>query len=255
MFERTDLCIEKDKEKENVKIIKKSDGITVFKGENKEDKHITISFQNIMTMTDHSELEKEIELSLKSLMPKVDGNVMVVGLGNTEITPDAIGPFTAEKILATRHLMGNFAKNIGLESLKSVSVISPNVLGKTGIESAEIIKSVAEKIKPQAVIAVDALCSLDVNRLFSTIQLSNMGISPGSGVKNSRKALNKETLGVPVVAVGIPTVAELKNSDGEMIVTAKDADILCKNLSEILSRSINTFLQPETDPEIIFALV
>ena len=255
MFGRTDLCIENEKTKENVKITEKKEGITLYEGENDGSRHITVAFPDILKTVDYSTLENEIILSLKSLLPEIKGNIMVVGLGNTDITPDAIGPFTADGVLATRHIMGDFAKNIGLDTLKSVSVISPNVLGKTGIESAEIIKSVAESTKPQAVIAIDALCASDLERLFRTIQLTNGGISPGSGVKNSRKALNKETLGVPVVAVGIPTVAELKNNDGQMIVTAKDADILCKNISEILSRSINLFLQPDTDPEIILSLV
>lgn len=255
MFGRTDLVIERENEKKNIEIREKTSGITEYKGKNGENSHITLSFPDIIKTTDYSDLKNEIINALKSLLPNAKNGVMVVGLGNTDITPDAIGPFTTERVLATRHIMGDFAKNYGLESLKSVSVIAPNVLGKTGIESAEIIKSIVKSTKPEAVIVIDALCSSDLNRLFKTVQLTDAGISPGSGVKNSRKALNKETLGVPVIAIGVPTVAELKNTDGGMIVTAKDADILCKNLSEILSVSLNLFLQPDTDPEIVLSLV
>ena len=228
--------------------------------------YITVQFPEILKMTDSENLEKAIKKALSVLLPKPLEKILVVGLGNNEITPDSIGPLTATQLLATRHIWGEYAENLGLHGLKSVSVISPNVLGKTGIEAAELVKSVTDSIKPQAVIAIDALAAGSTSRLFRTVQLCNSGISPGSGVKNSRKELSQNTLGVPVIALGVPTVVDtgiiaeerggIKNeSTTEMVVTAKDVDILCRKLSEILARCLNIFLQPEIDPEIILSLV
>ena len=145
-------------------------------------------------------------------------------------------------------------------------MVAPNVLGKTGIEVSEIIESIVKKTAPQAVIVIDALASMSITRLFKTVQLCDTGISPGSGVKNSRRELSQKTLGVPVIAVGVPTVVdaltlafeiteELPKNDTDMIVTPKDADLLCHRISEILSSSLNVFLQPNIAPEIIFSLV
>lgn len=255
---RTDLAIEK-KEQNSFKNTKKSENLTLEEMKENEEIYITLSFPEILKITDSEELEREIINSLKKLIPDDKKNILAVGLGNTEITADSIGPMTASNLLATRHIMGEFAENIGLKGLNSVSVITPSVLGKTGIESAEIIKSVVSSIKPQAVIVIDALCSASEERLFRTIQFTNTGITPGSGVKNSRKELNEKTLGVPVIAVGIPTVIDIgaffEKTDTQMIVTPKDADILNQKLSEILSRAMNIFLQDKIDKEIILSLV
>ena len=169
-------------------------------------------------------------------------------------------------MLATRHIIGDFAEKIGLKGLKSVSVIAPNVLGKTGIEVSELIGGAVKTILPDAVIVIDALCSKSTERLFSCIQLCNNGISPGSGVKNSRKEISRKTLGVPVVAIGVPTVVDAKTiafeltgkeakSENEMIVTPKDADLLCEKISDFLSSSLNVFLQPKIERDVILSLV
>ena len=190
----------------------------------------------------------------------------MAGLGNTDITPDAVGPLTAKGILATRHITGQFAESIGLKGLKSVSVISPGVLGKTGIEVRELIIGAAAAVNPDAVIVIDALASKSTERLFKTVQLCDTGISPGSGVKNSRSEISEKTLGVPVIAVGVPTVVdaetlafELTNKEPEresgMFVTPKEVDLLCERISEILSAALNVFLQPEIDEDIILGLV
>ena len=192
--------------------------------------------------------------------------MMIAGLGNSEITSDSIGPAVAKKILATRHIKKDFAEKLGLKGLKSVSVIAPDVLGKTGIETVEIIKGVVEKTKPDALIAVDALAAASFKRLFSTIQLCNSGISPGSGVKNKRKEISEKTIGIPVIAIGVPTVVDAlslgfeltgkePSFDTDLIVTPKDADILCHKITEIISSALNIFLQPDIDREIIKALV
>ena len=208
-----------------------------------------------------------ISRELCSLLGTVSGTVLVVGIGNTAITPDALGPKTALGILATRHISRELCEQIGLPHLKSVAVLSPGVLGQTGMELMEIVKGAVENTNPCAVIAVDALTARKVSRLGRTVQLSNTGISPGSGVNNARKELSKATLGVPVIAVGIPTVVDAAtliydfcgysaNSEGEnMIVTPKEIDLMIDRAAELLSFSINTCLQPDTDPEIIRALV
>lgn len=266
---RTDLAIEKEslenqfiKEEE----VKENIKITKLENEEKKEKYITLEFPNLETLTEYETIEKELLSSLKFVLPEEYENILVVGLGNTEITPDSIGPLTANRLLATRHIAGSFAEQIGLKGIKSVAVFSPNVLGKTGIETAELVKGVADRIKPDAVIAVDALASLSLNRIFRSVQLSNKGISPGSGVKNKRKEISEKTLGIPVIAVGVPTVVDAMNlayeltgeeskTDTDMIVTPKDADILAHRISEILARSLNIFLQPEIDREVLFSLV
>lgn len=228
-------------------------------------KYITLEFPSVEKVDYSKEIEEELLSELKALLP-IRERILVVGLGNDEITSDSIGPLTAKKILATRHIAGSFADKIGLKGLKSVSVITPNVLGKTGIETMEIIESVVKKTKPQAVIVIDALASKSLGRLFNTIQICDTGISPGSGVKNSRKEISEKTLGVPVIAVGVPTVVDalslafeitenVPKMDTDMIVTPKDADILCHKLSEILAKALNIFLQPEIERETLLSMV
>lgn len=232
----------------------------------KKGNYITLEFPDLEKTADSEDIEKEVKKALISLLPESFEKILVVGLGNSEITPDSVGPITASNILATRHIAGEFSEKIGLKGLKSVSVITPNVLGKTGLEAAETVSAVKEKTKPDAVIVVDALAAGSISRLFKTIQLTDTGISPGSGVKNSRKELSEENLGVPVIAIGVPTVVDAgiigeelggkaNENTAEIIFTPKDCDILCKKISEILSRTINITIQPEIEPEIILSLV
>ncbi len=189
-----------------------------------------------------------------------------MGLGNTEITPDALGPAVARGIFATRHIPKELTKAAGLDLLRQVSVITPGVLGQTGIEAGELIKAAAVKIKPDAVIVIDALAAQSGDRLFKTVQLCDTGISPGSGVKNNRGEISEKTVGVPVIAIGVPTVIDADTlserltgispeKKSEMFVTPKDVDMLTQRLAKLLAEAINMFLQPETDPEIISALV
>lgn len=227
--------------------------------------YATINTGKIDLLTDFTDTENAIVLCLKKML-KEDDNFLVVGLGNNEIISDCIGPFTSQKILATRHIAGDFAEKIGLKDLKSVAVLTPNVLGKTGIETSETVKAVVNKIKPRAVIVIDALCAKKTENLFSVIQLSSSGISPGSGVKNARKELSKATLGVPTIAIGVPTVVEAKTIvEGysqkqikeceNLLLTPKETDLLSHKVSEVLANALNLFLQPKIDREIIFTLV
>ena len=145
---------------------------------------------------------------LAQLMDGVPGRglALVVGLGNRAITPDAIGPKVHEHTLVTRHLVEQIPEHFG--AFRPVASLSAGVLGTTGMESAELIQAVCRRLSPACVVAVDALASRSLKRLCRTVQLSDTGISPGSGVGNARFALNAETLGVPVVAVGVPTVVD-----------------------------------------------
>jgi spore protease len=137
----------------------------------------------------------------------VKKTALIVGLGNWQVTPDALGPKVTEKIMITRHLQTVMPEVID-DSVRPVSSISPGVLGITGIETVEIIKGVVERIKPDLVICIDALAARRVERVNSTIQIGDTGISPGAGVGNNRKQINQENLGVKVIAIGVPTVVD-----------------------------------------------
>ncbi len=214
---------------------------------------------------------------LKSLLPET-GTVLVAGLGNEKITPDALGPRCISLLLATRHISDELAKSIGFSSLRSVAGIVPGVLGQTGIETVEIIEGVVKKIKPSAVIIVDALASRKLARLGTTVQMTNTGVSPGSGVGNSRKNIDEKTLGVPVIAIGVPTVVDgatmafdlLEKLDiGEntelytekirdekfMMVTPKEIDLVIERAAKLVAMGINLALQPSLSAEEILGIV
>lgn len=279
---RTDLAIEMSGgENEDIKGVEKEYNeqgdikittvkITSVEGERATGKpmgeYITLEFPPIYKICDYSVLEKTVIGALERLLKGKRENILIAGLGNTEITPDAVGPLTARGILATRHILGQFAEDIGLKGLKSVSVITPGVLGQTGIETAELIKGAISAVRPDVLIVIDALTAGSAERLFRTIQLCNTGISPGSGVKNSRQEISEKNLDIPVIAVGVPTVTdadtlalELTGKEPEkesnMFVTPKDVDLLVDRISEILAQALNLFLQPEIDGDIISRLV
>lgn len=171
--------------------------------------YITISSDalKINNHAEHDKLSQVLTANLQKLLPlhSPEDLVLVVGLGNWKATPDSLGPRVTGETMATRHLFGRIPPDI-LAGVRPVSTIAPGVLGITGIETAEIIQAVVERIQPKLVIAFDALAAGDVSRIGTTIQLANTGINPGSGLGNHRVGLNQETLGVPVIAVGIPTV-------------------------------------------------
>lgn len=189
---------------------------------------------------------------IERLLPDKSGAALVAGLGNRAVTPDAVGPRCADHVLVTRHLTHTDPQNFG--SFYPVAALAAGVLGTTGVESGELVQAVCEKIRPGFVIAVDALAARSVRRLCTTIQIADTGISPGSGVGNRRFALNAETLGVPVIAVGVPTVVDGASlarelggkADGalaEMLVTPKDVDTLITELAKLLGYGINAALQ------------
>lgn len=220
-------------------------------------RYITLEGHSLSRFSDdYEEMTKELAEELKRLIP--DGDILVVGLGNNDITPDALGPQAAAKILATRHLRDELdsSEEEFLTSLRRVSVFAGGVLGQTGIETAEIVKAICRELKPDAIIAVDALACSDISRLGTTIQLSDSGISPGSGVSNARKELSEKIFGVPVIAVGVPTVVDMhtivrnitgifpKKNFPNMMVTPRDVDRLTERASQLIAFGINLALHP-----------
>lgn len=225
---------------------------------------------------------------VKRLLPE-EGSVLVVGLGNRQITADALGSRTVEKMLVTRHMTGTGEE--AFSSFRSVCAVSPGVLGITGIETAEIVRGVVEKVHPCAVIAVDALSAREAGRIGSCLQITDTGICPGSGVGNHRMGLQKSTLGVPVIAVGVPMVVyartiardalsflveelALPGEDGEkheqavdsmvhrvtrqclgeMVVTPRDVDELVGRVASVVALGLNLALQKHLHAEEILFL-
>ncbi|HDN2885122.1 TPA: GPR endopeptidase [Clostridioides difficile] len=173
-------------------------------------KYITLE-SNLMKFDDDESREEMISY-LKEELVDIFGQdknkkTLVIGLGNRNITSDALGPKSVSKTLVTRHLFKNYNKDYD-DDFTEVSALSPGVMGVTGIETSEIVKSLVEKVKPDRVVAIDALASRKMERVNSTIQISTAGISPGGGVGNTRKSITKETLGVDVIAIGVPTVVD-----------------------------------------------
>lgn len=202
---------------------------------------------------------------LCELLPE-NGDILIAGLGNRDISPDALGPKAAARILATRQIGNEIARVAGIESVRSVAVITPGVLGQTGVEAYDLIHGITNEIKPKAVIVIDALASRYLKRLGCTVQMSDSGIEPGAGVGNARLEISKKTLGVPVVALGVPTVVDaatlvsdltdgkgqLAEPDGrQMIVTPREIDLLIDRAAGMLASAINKALHPELDASLI----
>ena len=204
---------------------------------------------------------KAVASEMRELFPKTGGCVLIVGLGNDAITPDAVGSSAVKHVMVTRHLVEKVPDLFG--GMRKVSAVVPGVLGMTGVESGEIIKGVAERIKPDFIIVIDALASMKLSRLCSTVQITDTGIVPGSGVGNARAAINEETMGVPVIAVGVPTVVDiativcdiaeeaglnvpeelLKNYSSRLLVTPKEIDTRISDVGRIIGYAINMVLQ------------
>lgn len=205
---------------------------------------------------------KALSTLLRELLPRPNnGPVLIAGLGNRMITPDAIGPQTADHVIATRHLVAQSPDIFA--DWRPVSALAPGVLGQTGVETGEVICGVLDRVRPAAVIAVDALAAGRLSRLLRTVQLADTGITPGAGVGNARAALNKETLGVPVIAVGVPTVvdgatlaheisSQLGQPDCEalddlsqpVMITTRDIDREVADISRMIGYAVNMALHP-----------
>ncbi|MBU5336476.1 GPR endopeptidase [Intestinibacter bartlettii] len=239
--EATEICEEQSASLEGVIVdTKELDDCTVTTVEiinetgsqimNKEiGKYITLE-SDLMKFDDDDSREKVINY-LKDELIDIFGRdqskkTLVIGLGNWNITSDALGPRAVSKTLVTRHIFKNYNKDYD-DDFSEVSALSPGVMGITGIETVEIVKSLVDKIKPDRVVAIDALASRKMDRVNSTIQISTGGISPGGGVGNKRKALNKSYLGVDVIAIGVPTVVDAAT------LTIDVLDLAIDNLMEV----------------------
>ncbi len=214
---RTDLVIEKEKENfinneeeiDNIKITRtKLNKDNLIKNKEKG-VYITIEFDDVTDSENYEKVKKILVNNLKYLIKetniKDDSFYLVVGLGNRNSTPDAIGPLTIDNVIVTNHI---YLYDELDQNYKRVSAIVPNVTASTGIETSDYIKGIVSVLKPDAIIVIDALASRSLKRVNKTIQLSNTGITPGSGVGNNRSEISKNTLGVPVIAIGIPTVVD-----------------------------------------------
>lgn len=197
---------------------------------------------------------------LKPLLPE-KGAVLVAGLGNRAMTCDALGPLALEHLMITRHLAQAMPETFG--SLRPVCALAPGVLGTTGLESAELIRGAVKQAQPAAVIAIDALAARSLERLCRTFQISDTGITPGSGACNPRQGLNAQTLGIPVIALGVPTVVEARTlamdlmpqgrldeqnaPDAGMLVSPKDIDLQVAKCAKVLGYAVNLALQGDVD--------
>lgn len=215
------------------------------------------------------------------------GTVLIIGLGNWQATPDALGPSVVRDSLITRHLHQHMPDAV--KKFRSVCAFAPGVLGITGIESAEIIQGVVEKVQPSCIIAIDALVATSISRLGTTVQIGDTGISPGSGVNNKRIGINYETMGVPVIAIGVPTVVNasligrialenyqnkmpgtnrfhpvyaeevldeiMQPFQGSLIVTPREIDDLIENAGKTINRGITLALHPQASPDEIASLL
>ncbi|MCH5210288.1 MAG: GPR endopeptidase [Oscillospiraceae bacterium] len=179
-----------------------------------------------------------------------DTLTLVVGLGNREITPDALGSSVVSKLLVTHHIKQQRDSDILGDNISGVCALAPGVLGTTGIETADIIKAVSEKVKPHLIIAVDALAAASVERVSNTIQISDAGIQPGAGVGNNREGLNEETTGTKVIAIGVPTVIDaatiskvkIPDEMTPLMVTTNDIDLVIERAAKTVANGINLAL-------------
>lgn len=216
---RTDLAIEaaenekiesKTKLYNNIKVTKTHLNKEIAKKIDKQEgTYITIEFEDVTDYQNRNEVTNVFEETLKELLKeldiKEDNTCLVIGLGNKKSTPDSLGPLSVDNILVTRHL---FLFDNPEEGFRNVSAFIPGVTGTTGIETSDLIEATIHSIKPDFLIAIDALASKSIERVNKTIQISDSGIHPGSGVGNKRKEISKNTLGIPVIAIGIPTVVD-----------------------------------------------
>lgn len=222
--------------------------------------YVTIESES-MKQNDVLTHERIIDIFSKNLIKLCNLNenstILVVGLGNWNVTPDALGPKVISKILVTRHIKDTLPEEL-YDGVRPVSAISPGVMGITGIETAEIVKGVVDRLKPDIVIAIDALATRKTSRINATIQMTDTGVAPGGGMGNKRKILNKETLGVPVIALGVPTVVDagtLVNDTIDLMIDSLVSNInggknfyeMIKNLDkEEKYNLINNILNPYT---------
>ena len=204
--------------------------------------YITIEAPNLVVPDEeyHSEISVELAQHMKKLFPQKEEEfkVLVVGLGNRKVTPDALGPYVVDNLNINRHIIKEYGRYaMGEEHCECVSAIVPGVMAQTGMETVEIIKGVVEETKPDIVVVIDALAARNSKRLNRTIQIADSGINPGSGVGNHRNAINEKTVGVPVIAIGVPTVvdaATIVNDSMENLIAALESSEVLKGVGLVM---------------------
>ncbi len=221
--------------------------------------YITVQTDRSFTPQSLKQYSEFLAQRIRELLPPGSENILIAGLGNRFITADSIGPKAISHIIVTRHIKSICPTIYRDLSLSDVAALAPGVLSQTGIESSDIIKSIIDDIKPACLIAIDALASRSLSHLACMIQLSDYGIEPGSGVNNSRAALNREKMGIPVISIGVPTVLDAsalaanmankfgdapKTHDGsfECFITLKESDTITDNMSKLIGYSVNLAL-------------
>jgi spore protease len=245
--------------------------------------YVTVDVPSLGSSEDdvfYSALEAVAKELRTMIEPVGDGELLVAGLGNATMTPDAIGPECVKNVLVTRHIAGELSGAADDQKLRSVAALAPGVLGQTGVEAGEVLKAVVARIKPAAVIVVGALASRSANRLGRTVQIATTGIVPGSGVNNARFAVNQETLGVPVISMGVPTVVDAATlavdlmqgagidtdetqrerirscmGDHPMFVTPRFVDTIVEHASRLMGFAINRALNPSISIEEMASLI
>lgn len=205
--------------------------------------YITLEAPNMAVPDEgyHQEVSDELMKFLRQLVKEDDNkeySVLIVGLGNRQVTPDALGPYVVDNLNITRHIIREYGKYaVDDQNVKLVSAIVPGVMGQTGMETVEIVKGVVKETKPDFVIAIDALAARSSKRLNRTIQIADTGIHPGSGVGNNRNAINEETIGVPVIAIGVPTVvdaATIVNDSMENLIAALETSETLRGVGVVM---------------------
>ena len=266
-----------EEEKENIKItrveVKNKQGEEALK--KPIGNYITIDVKKIHNIEPEKE-DKIVEVVSKELMALVDKHIqkdeeiMIVGLGNLYSTPDSLGSRVVNEVEITRHIKLYLPQYID-QNARAISAISPGVLGTTGIESAEIIRGIVDKVKPKMIIAIDSLCSKNVSRINKSIQISDTGIVPGGGVGNARDELSEKTLGIPVIALGVPTVVEMasitndcldmfiedlqkKAESNDVLNRLKDEDNYEKIKQALIPNDYNFIVTPKEIDDLIDAM-
>lgn len=273
MENRTDLALECFESAEKTKldgvIVRENNAVTTVEVTNEngalalgkpKGKYVTLNVQSFVTDTNvFDERLNEFSSVLKTVLPKNAASVLVVGVGNENITADSLGPKTNDYVLATRHILPDLQKSLAADDLFNVATLTTGVLGETGIETAEIVKGIVRQISPDCVIAVDALAASSAERLGTTIQFSDSGISPGSGVGNHRDEISSTTVGVPVIAIGIPTVVSTGVISGDggdtAFVTPREIDRITEQGAKLIGMGINVCLQKSLSVSDLSALV
>lgn len=248
-------------------------------------RYVTLSCPQAMSIElgTRRALSEELGRTIAQMLPEGAKTVLVTGLGNRSVTPDALGPRVVERVLVTRHMAQCLPEDVS-ERMANVCAAAPGVLGVTGIETAEVLRGMVEHVHPDAVIAIDALAARSSQRICSTIQVADTGISPGSGVGNHQKALTRQTLGVPVIAVGVPMVVYawaiasdalsalgeteadeqelsacvervVSRQLGDLIVTPREVDALVERMAGIVAEGINMALHPGLSTQEIAQLM